>query len=227
MVDQQKASLVLALCLVAGCGSTQGSAESGTDSNDSDSQGTSSTTGGSEGEAARGNVAFELRGCTNYDGAVGPDTAATSAVKSSQLPASDGTELGRRIEDGQEDAVVQCSITAGMPHLVEARIQGLQAHPSAQFMESVGITIQEGWIYGTADGAAGEALITIQTGGVTYSTPQGSPCSLSLESAEADNQFRVEAGSIYARFECPELVDPPTTGCVATGAFVFERCDED
>lgn len=225
MVELRMGSLVLALWL-GGCASTQGSSESGTDPNENDGQVTSSSTGGSEAEPPRGNVVFELRGCTNYDGAVGPDYAATSEVKSSQLPASDGTELGRRIADGQAGAMVQCSIRAGMPYLLEARIQGLQAHPSAQFMESVGVTIQDGWIYGTTGGGAGEARITIQTGGVMYSTPQGSVCGLTLESAEADNQFRVEAGSIYARFECPELVDPPTTGCVGTGAFVFERCDE-
>jgi hypothetical protein len=191
------------------------------------SAGSSTTTGGESTLIPRGNLLFEISGCTTYAGGIGVDPELSGdAARLAQLPAVDGTEPGRRIEDGEEEASISCSVSGGMPYLIEGRISGTQSHPSAQFQENVGLVIEDGWIDAAEAGGGGEAIITLHTGGIYYSTPIDSVCTLSLESMAEDNQFSVDQGRIYARFDCPELADPPTTGCSASGAFVFERCDE-
>lgn len=191
------------------------------------SEGTGSTTGGDSTLIPRGNLLFEISGCTTYSGGIGVDPELSSdGARWAQLPAIDGTQPGRRLADGEEGASVACSIDGGMPHQIEGRISGTQSHPSAQFQETVGIVIEAGWINALESGGTGEAAITLHTGGVYYRSPAETVCTLSLESAAEENQFSVGTGSIYARFDCPELEDPPTTGCSASGAFVFERCDE-
>jgi len=175
----------------------------------------------------RGNLVFTLTGCTTYSGAVGADLYADLNTRYTQLPATDGTNPGRRIEDGDGGATIACTVDGGDTNRIEARILGTQSHPSAQFQENVGINIRDGWIQKTETGGSGEANITILTGGVNYDTPAGSACTLSLESSRSDNQFTVDTGRVYARFDCQNLEDPPTTGCRASGAFVLERCKED
>lgn len=175
----------------------------------------------------RGNLVFTLAGCTTYSGAVGADLSADPNTRFTQLPATDGTRPGRRIEDGQDGSKISCTVDGGDTNRIEATITGTQSHPSAAFIERVGIKITDGWIQKTATGGSGEAQITIQTGGVSYRPVEGTTCTLSLESSRSENQFTVDAGRVYARFDCPQLTDPPTTGCRASGAFVLERCDEE
>lgn len=175
----------------------------------------------------RGNVVFTLTGCTTYSGAVGADLYADVSTRFTQLPATDGTSPGRRIEDGDGGSQISCTVDGGDTHRVEATIVGTQSHPSAKFQENVGISIADGWIQETETGGSGEARISILTGGVTYETAEGSVCTLSLDSSRSDNEFMVDTGRVYARFDCQELVDLPTTGCRAAGAFVLERCKED
>lgn len=178
--------------------------------------------------APRGNLVFTLTGCTTYTGGVGAQLGDVPAsTKSIELPAPDGTRPGRRIEDGQEGSNISCKIDGGQTNSIEATISGTQSHPSAAFVETVGISISEGYIQKTETGGTGQANITLQTGGVYYRTPDGSSCTLSLDSSRTGNQFMIDAGRAYARFDCPALEDPPTTGCRASGAFVLERCEED
>lgn len=205
-----KVSLVTALSLVGGCGG-------GDDSNGGGG-------GGGGGAPLQGNFSFSISECTNYVGGIGAERTGSPEVQQSQLPAIDGTRSGRLLEHGEEGASVECSIDGGMPHSIRAEIRGMQSHPGAQFVEEIGLIISSGSINGAESGGTGEAVITIQTGGVFYRTPAGSMCTLSLDSSLPNNQFSVEAGSIYARFDCPALEDLPTTGCVARGAFVFEGC---
>lgn len=178
--------------------------------------------------APRGNLVFTLTGCTTYSGGVGAQLGrdVPAATKAIQLPATDGTRPGRRVEDGQEGAKIACTVDGGDTNSIDAQIAGTQTHPSAQFVETVGIDISDGFIQKTETGGTGQANITIQTGGVHYRTPAGSACTLSLESSRTDNQFTVDAGRVYARFDCQQLEDLPTTGCRASGAFVLERCEE-
>jgi len=179
--------------------------------------------------APRGNLVFTLTGCTTYSGGVGAQLGqdVPVATKSVQLPATDGTRPGRRIEDGQEGSSISCTVDGGDTNRIEARISGTQSHPSAQFVENVGIVISDGFLQKTETGGTGQANITLHTGGVYYRTPEGGSCTLSLESSRTDNQFTVDAGRVYARFDCAALEDPPTTGCRASGAFVLERCEEE
>ena len=178
--------------------------------------------------APRGNVSFTLAGCTTYSGGVGADRNEPNlALRSEQLPATDGTRPGRRLEDGQDGANISCSVDGGDTNSIEARIFGTQSHPSNSIIENVGINITSGWIQKTETGGKGEALIGIQTGGVHYRNVEGTTCELSLESPNLGSQFTVAPGRVYARFDCPELEDPPVKGCRAFGAFVFERCEED
>jgi hypothetical protein len=178
--------------------------------------------------APRGNLSFTLAGCTNYTGAVGPDRSEMNlAVRSEQLPALDGTEPGRRIEDGQDGSTVSCTVDGGDTNKIEATIFGTQSHPANPRIENVGINLTDGWIQKTETGGVGEAMISFHTGDVHYYNVEGTVCTLTLDSSQADNQFTVDAGRVYARFDCAELTDPPTKNCRASGAFVFERCKEE
>ena len=178
--------------------------------------------------APRGNLSFTLGGCTTYSGGVGADRAEPNlAIRSEQLPDIDGHRPGRRLEDGQDGASVSCKVDGGDTNSIEADIFGTQSHPANNIIETVGINVTNGWIQKTPDGGgAGEALISIHTGDVHYRNVEGTVCTLTLEGTPGD-QFTVDAGRVYARFDCPNLEDPPTPGCRAFGAFVFERCRED
>ncbi len=175
--------------------------------------------------APRGNVSFNVSVCTTYSGAVGADRSADPNTRFTQLVADDGTRPGRRLEDGQEGASIRCSVDGGDTSRIEARITGVQSHPSAQFTETVGVVISDGYIQ--RETGEGQASISIITGGVTYVTEPGSSCALSINSSRSGNQFTVDAGRVYASFDCQRMQNLPVKGCRAKGAFVLERCEED
>jgi hypothetical protein len=135
------------------------------------------------------------------------------------------------LEDGEEGASIRCAVDGGDTNRIEASIHGTQRHPSATFVENIGIDLRGGWIQkqmdanGNVTGGAGEAMITVKTGGVSYVSV--TPCALSINSTRSNSEFTVDAGRVYASFNCPSLQDPPVMGCRATGAFVLERCKED
>ena len=156
-------------------------------------------------------------------GGIGPDPRlADVRERAEQLPATDGTRPGRLLEDGAEGAAVECTVSGGAPHLVEASISGNQTSPTSPGVGTIGMYLTNGWI---DSGGAGEATIMLQTTTYLYRTASETVCTLSLESASADNQFSVGTGRIYARFDCPNLEDPPTSGCTASGAFALAGCD--
>jgi hypothetical protein len=137
-----------------------------------------------------------------------------------------GTQPGRRVEDGQEGASIRCLVDGGDTNRIEASISGIQAHPSENIVQTIGMTVSDGWIQKNATGGgSGEAFISLLTGSIVYDSV--GTCSLTLESSRSGNQFTVDAGRVYARFDCANLTDPPTSGCQASGAFVFERCQEE
>lgn len=178
--------------------------------------------------APRGNLSFTMTGCQTYSGAVGANKDLN------QMVSNDGTRPGRRLEDGQEGTSVSCTVDGGDTNTIDARLTGPQSHPSAHFLETVGIVIRDGAITperdpetGQVTGGMGQAYIELITGGIKYLPVAGTACTLSLNSTRSNSQFTVDAGRIYARFDCPNLTNPPTSGCTASGAFVFERCNED
>jgi len=178
--------------------------------------------------APRGNLAFTITGCTNYNGGIGAQQGVDAPTAYTQLPATDGTRPGRRLEDGQEGASIRCLVDGGNTNRIEASITGSQSHPAKQFVETVGIEITNGFITkNDAGGGEGLADINVITGGVTYTPVVGTNCTLSINSARSDSSFTVDAGRVYARFDCANLEDPPVDKCQVTGAFVLERCRED
>lgn len=202
-------SFILPL-LALGCGETADD-----DATQSDGSATASGAGGTGvvRSRPRGNLSFTFTRCMTYSGAVGSDGGINSLV------ATDGTQPGRRLEDGQEGASVDCTMSGEEPVMLDLRITGPQSHPSSVFLETVGMNL-DGWIAA----GTGEAAIELITGGILYRSVGN--CALTTESARPNNQFTVETGRIYARFDCPELENPPTTGCTAAGAFTFERCGQ-
>ncbi len=186
--------------------------------------------------APRGNVNFSLQGCTTYSGAIGVNRNEQNPnLKLQDLAALDGTQPGRRLEDGQEGARVRCSVDGGSTNAISASISGIQSHPSNGTVENVAFSISDAYLQKMeTTNASGETVITgeglanyiaITTGGVTYESVGA--CTLTINSSRPNSQFTVDAGRVYARFDCPQMTDPPVTGCRSSGAFVFERCKED
>ena len=174
--------------------------------------------------APRGNLNFNVSSCTTYSGAVGPDRSTDPNTRFSQLVADDGTRPGRRLEDGQEGASIRCTVDGGDTSRIEARLFGVQSHPSAQIIETVGMVITDGFI--SKETGEGQAHISLNAG-VVYEPEPGSICTLSINSSRTGNQFTVDAGRVYASFDCQRMQNLPVTGCKAKGAFVLERCEED
>lgn len=175
------AALVAAACAI-GCGGNSDAGSDGAASADTAGSGGSSSNAGcgdsggtDNAPAARGNLAFTVAGCTLYTAAVGPDLDADLQTRFMQLSATDGTNPGRRVEDGQEGARVGCRASGNDALQLDLTISGTQTHPSALFVETVGMELS-----GALSGASRTADVSLQTGAITYSS--SAACTISLES---------------------------------------------
>jgi hypothetical protein len=72
-----------------------------------------------------------------------------------------------------------------------------------------------------ADGS-GTASAAISSPSVGSVSTNAIPCTLSV--VRTNTGLQVKPGAIWATFNCPEVVDPPSTNCQAYGEFVFENC---
>ena len=113
---------------------------------------------------------------------------------------------GQRVVNGQRGASVSCQLRG---ETFSARIEQI----TSMGTQNVSIT-------GTlADGQQGSAKMTNFTSQTaqTLSSPTGTPCVL--------QPSEVSRERVFARFECEQLINPPSNFCEATGYFVFDNCE--
>jgi hypothetical protein len=127
------------------------------------------------------------------------------------------TDFGTTLEDGQENAEITCSVTAGG----DFEAAGSGTDPM--------ITAPNGRVNfalaGTASAASGMTLtdISLYTPVTLALTNSGGPA------CEMTAVHEVDPGALWADFDCPALVsaDSPDVACRANGTLVIEYCSSE
>jgi hypothetical protein len=108
------------------------------------------------------------------------------------------------VVDGNQDASVTCTVTGSGPFNVSASI----AQGDVVFSVS-----------GTMTATGGKAFVSSSH---AQQHLQDAQCDITIE----PNQGQIKSGAVWAAFNCQNFGDISTgsTGCTATGKFIFENC---
>ncbi|MEB2312042.1 MAG: hypothetical protein OZ921_11190 [Sorangiineae bacterium] len=135
------------------------------------------------------------------------------AKKGGSPPSHEVNQPGGRVEDGSEGFSVSCSIHGKDQFSITGSINGSAAAFSFSGNVAKG---------GSGQGSIAQYSSQFQA---TVASPADAPCTFYVDK----DPLQVAPGRIWARFECPKILDtslPTTTTCAASGEFIFENCSE-
>jgi hypothetical protein len=127
-------------------------------------------------------------------------------------PAPTNLDPGGALVDGEDGAQVTCSVHGAGPFTFSG---SLQATTTDGASDPVHVAFTQGSIGADLTGTADVSVYTPQLAG-NFS---GVSCQVQVIGSQ------IKAGSMWASFSCPSLVEPPSSQCAASGVFVFENCD--
>jgi hypothetical protein len=117
-----------------------------------------------------------------------------------------------KIIDGEANSAVSCRVTGGGASF-EGRIAFL----------GKSIEITNGTLGADSKGTARIAVGNSQQLSGTLVSPMAN---CKIDAKPAGNNLQVDAGHIWATFDCPSVESEPSDYCRATGTFVLENCDK-
>lgn len=159
----------------------------------------------------------------NEGGVTCPDPGTTyrfGALKNGEIQNPSNVNHGQSVINGDQGSSIGCSVKSSNGGFAfSASIRG-----TANSNEPVTVSINGGVI----TGETGTASVTVSTRklSTTFSNPSAQPCTFTVIRGAGDLP-QVKNGALWATFQCPSIVAPPSGQCVVgtTSTVVLENCD--